>query len=91
MVKWFFILGLIMNSIFYENVTIDITPDTIKLSYAAFEKTPEPKPPKSGFILKIKDGQSQEDFRLEGFKLLNEYLNKIQDGTFKEALKETLK
>ena len=43
-----------MNSIFYENVTIDITPDTIKLSYAAFEKTPEPKPPKSGFVLKLR-------------------------------------
>lgn len=80
-----------MNSIFYENVTIDITPDTIKLSYVTFEKTPEPKPPKSGFFLKIKDGQSQDDFRVEGFKLLSEYLNKIQDGTFKNALKETLK
>lgn len=80
-----------MNSIFYENVTIDITPDTIKLSYTAFEKTPEPKPPKSGFVLKINEGQSQEDFRIQGFKLLNEYLNKIQDGSFKDALKETLK
>ena len=75
------------DEIFFENINIDISSETIKLSYITYDKTPTINPPKSGFILTRSPEQSIQDFRTESFKLLTEHLLKISDNTFKEYLK----
>lgn len=69
----------------YENINIDITPDSFKLTYSPFEQLPVLSE-KSGFTLKRSEETSEQDFRSESFKLLNEALRSIDNNTFKEFL-----
>lgn len=77
-----------MKDTYYENINIDITQDSVKLSYTEYHKNPEPKPPKSIFILSRDEEMTPEEFRVNFVKSIQELLPKLFDGSFREEFKQ---
>lgn len=78
-----------MSTIPYlENISIDITPDTIKLAYTKYTGVPQPKPLKSGFVVKRPDDADIQEFKEAVLVKIQEVLPKLFDGTFEEYIKD---
>lgn len=75
-----------MSDIYFENISIDMTEDSVTVSYISYEGIPEIKPKRTGFTLTRPSEVSVTDFKIESLKKIQESLPHIFNKTFQNYL-----